>query len=68
VTATLALDNNTRVTRLTQVFAKSGEKKPESLLRLSATIDDNPDSADPLVIYFDEKAAWGLTAVWMPLN
>jgi len=56
VTATLSLDNNTRVTGLSQIFAKSDKKNPESLLRLTATLDDNPASADPLVIYFDEKA------------
>jgi hypothetical protein len=47
------------VTGLTQFFAKSGEKKPESLLRLTATLDDNQASADPMVIYFDEKADRG---------
>jgi len=56
VAATLSLDNNTRVTGLIQIFAKSDKKNPESLLRLKATLDDNPASADPLVIYFDEKA------------
>lgn len=59
ITATLALDNNARVTGPSQIFAKSGEKKPESLLRLTATLDDNPASADQMVIYFDQKAESG---------
>lgn len=59
VTATLSLDNNTRVTGLSQIFAKSDKKSPESLLRLTASFYDNQASADPLVIYFDEKADRG---------
>jgi len=59
VTATLSIDNSARVTGLSQIFAKSGEKKPESLLRLTATLDDNPASTDHMVIYFDQKAEKG---------
>ena len=59
VTGSLTLNNDARITDLTHIFAKSGEKNPVSLLRLGATFGDNPDSTDPTVIYFDEKASSG---------
>ncbi len=59
VTGSLSLDNNVRITDLTHIFAKSGEKNPISILRLGAAFGDDPSSTDPLVIYFDEKASSG---------
>ena len=56
VTGTLALDNSVRITDLTHSFIKSGKEESRPLLRLIARFSDDPVSADPAVIYFDEKA------------
>lgn len=59
VEGTLGLDNTVRVNNLTQIFAKSGKKSPADVLRISASFADIPESSDPAVIYFDEKAGTG---------
>ncbi len=56
VTATLGLDNSVRITDLTHSFVKSDQESPRPLLRVTSAFSDNPASADPLVIYFDDKA------------
>ncbi len=56
VTGTLAMDNDVRVTNLTHPFTKSRETAVVSLLRIVAGYSDNPDSFDPTVLYFDDKA------------
>ena len=55
VTGTLAMNNNVRVTDLTHPLLKSGMNS-KSLIRLTAEFSDDTLSADPVVIYFDEKA------------
>ena len=57
VTGTLALNNSVRVTDLTHSFIKSDGASSRPLLRLTAGFSDDPASADPMVIYFDEKAS-----------
>jgi len=59
VTATLSVNNNARVTSLSPNFAKSGEVQSGSLLRLTASLGDDSDLSDPMVIYFSEKASRG---------
>jgi hypothetical protein len=59
VTATLSVNNNARVTSLSPNFAKSGEVQSGSLLRLTASLGDDSDLSDPMVIYFSEKAGRG---------
>jgi len=59
VTGTFALTNSVRVNNLAPVFHKATLSllvNPRILLRLSANFSDNPLSADPLVVYFDDKA------------
>ncbi len=56
VTATLSVNNNARVTSLNPNFAKSGEVQPGSLIRLTASLGNDPELSDPMVIYFSEKA------------
>jgi hypothetical protein len=59
VTGTLAMNNNVRVTDQTHPFIKSSDIIPESFIRLGAAFADDSTSSDPLVIYFNEKAASG---------
>jgi len=56
VTGTLAMDNNVRTTNSTHPFTKSLENTEISSLRIVAGYSDSPDSYDPTVIYFDDKA------------
>jgi len=55
VTGTIAVNNNVRVTDLTQPLTKS-DINSQSLLRLTAEFSDDTLSVDPVVIYFAEKA------------
>jgi len=57
VTGTLAMNNSVRITDLTHSFIKSKGAYPVPLLRLAASFSDDPVSTDPVLIYFDEKAA-----------
>ena len=57
VTGTLGLTNSVRVTDLTHPFASKKGVITIPLLRLNAVFSDDSASADPAVIYFDEKAA-----------
>lgn len=60
VTGTLSMDNQVRVTNMTQPFYKKSYNADDKLLvRLSASFSDQSRSSDPLVIYFDEKATPG---------
>jgi hypothetical protein len=60
VTGTLGLSNSVRVTDLIHPFTKKkGTDSSKPIVRLSAEFKDDPASADPSVIYFDEKAAEG---------
>ena len=59
VSGTLGLNNNVRITDLTHSFTKSNGLNSIPLLRLTAGFSDDPSSADPMVIYFDEKASPG---------
>lgn len=52
----LALNNNVRINDLTEPFAKSAKGPSRPLARLTAFFSDDPLSADPLAIYFDENA------------
>jgi len=56
VTGTLALNNSVRITDLTHPFAKSLNSESVPLLRLMSVFSDDTASADPVVMYFDEKA------------
>ncbi len=61
VTANLTLTNETRITDLTHPLIKSGKEdisgEPQKpLIRIAAALKDDSFSADPLVVYFDEKA------------
>jgi hypothetical protein len=56
VTGTLAMNNNVRINNFSQQFFKSANSYSGSFLRLTAHFGDIPDSSDPMVIYFDEKA------------
>ena len=57
VTGTLEMNNNVRVTDMTQPFiSKSGPKGESSLLRITAGFSNDPSSQDPLVIYLDDNA------------
>lgn len=56
VEAYLEVNNNARITDLTHSFLKSGKGPSKPLIRLAARFSDDPASADPLVVYFDEKA------------
>ena len=56
VTGTLALNNSVRITNLTHSFTKSKGSTTVPLLRLTSGFSDDTASADPAVIYFDEKA------------
>ncbi|MBE0675109.1 MAG: DUF2341 domain-containing protein [Bacteroidales bacterium] len=56
VTGTINMDNSVRITDQTHSFMKSGERKSVSILRLAAAYIDDLTTADPLVIYYDEKA------------
>jgi len=55
VTGILSMNNNARVTDLEHPFIKSDEDS-KSFIRLIAAFSDDTLSADPVVIYFDEKA------------
>jgi len=57
VTAILGTDNSVRITDLTHSFTKSVGGNRVPFLRLTACFSDDPASSDPVVIYFDEKAA-----------
>jgi hypothetical protein len=57
VTGTLALDNSVRITDLAHSFIKSGKDESKPLLRLTARFSDDPASADPVVVYFDDNAS-----------
>jgi hypothetical protein len=59
VTGTLAMNNSVRITDMTHSFTKSKSNNSVPLLRLVAGFSDDPASADPVVIYFDEKASDG---------
>ncbi|MDY0099912.1 MAG: hypothetical protein RBR81_11975 [Bacteroidales bacterium] len=59
VTAFLGADNSVRITDLTYPFIKSEKKNSVPLLRLEAAYNDDISSADPLVIYFEDKASNG---------
>jgi hypothetical protein len=59
VTGTLAMDNRVRIGDQTHAFLKSASLFTIPLLRLTATFSDDNTSADPVVIYFDEKATAG---------
>lgn len=55
VTGSITINNEARVTDLTHPLIKSAtDSRP--LIRLTAEFSDDTLSADPLVIYFDEKA------------
>jgi hypothetical protein len=56
VTGILGMTNSVRVTDLTHNFLKKGSTSSSHLLRLSVCFADDLLSADPYVIYLDEKA------------
>ncbi|TFH34994.1 MAG: T9SS type A sorting domain-containing protein, partial [Bacteroidia bacterium] len=57
VTGTLGMDNSVRVNDLTHPFLKSISKGDQSVLRITATFSDRPESADPAVVYINEMAS-----------
>ncbi|MBK8883556.1 MAG: T9SS type A sorting domain-containing protein [Bacteroidales bacterium] len=59
ITGVLGMNNSVRVTDLTHPITKSDGANQSPLLRLTAAFADDAASSDPLVIYFDEKAATG---------
>lgn len=56
VTGTLSMDNEVRINNSTATFTKSAGTSGRSLLRVVAGYADNPDSYDPMVLYFDDMA------------
>jgi hypothetical protein len=65
VSGTLAMTNSVRINNLSHPFIKSASiysksynssGSSRSFIRLFARLGENPDSSDPMVIYFDEKA------------
>lgn len=59
VTGTLGLDNSVRMTTLSPSLAKTEEKAPSGIMKLTASFANDPLSSDPAVIYFDGKAGSG---------
>jgi hypothetical protein len=60
VSGSLTMTNADRLTDLTQPFAaKMGSEQEASLLRLEIIFTDDLNSADPMVIYIDEKGTNG---------
>lgn len=62
VTGTFGINNNARTTDLSPVFHKStfrtgGDDTSKVLIRLSANFSDQPQSADPLVVYTAAEAS-----------
>ncbi|WP_164879226.1 hypothetical protein, partial [Flavobacterium cerinum] len=62
VTGTFGINNSARTTDLSPVFHKStfrtgGNDTPKILIRLSANFSDQPQSADPLVVYTAGEAS-----------
>ncbi len=55
VTGILEMDDRVRITDQTHQFFKSDFSSNRSLIRISAGFSDGSGSADPTVIYFDEK-------------
>jgi len=58
VSAILTMNNQVRITNMSQSFAKSEKKGSISLVRFAAGFPDDPTSYDPMVIYYDEKATY----------
>jgi len=56
VNGVLGMNNSVRVTDQTQPFMKSGENSNNILIRFTTAYSDNPNSSDPMVIYFNENA------------
>lgn len=56
VTGTLGLTNSVRTNDLSHPFLKSKEVSSMFLVRLTAGYTDNANSADPMVIYFNQDA------------
>jgi fibronectin-binding autotransporter adhesin len=59
VTGVLSVNNSARINDLTHPLARSAVNSSVSLIRLSASFANDPAPADPLVIYFNERAATG---------
>ena len=57
VTGVLGATNSVRVNDRSHVFFKSAASANRFLLRLTAAYADDPLSADPMVVYFDDGAA-----------
>jgi hypothetical protein len=55
VLATFGLDNRVRVNNLTAVFHKSAHLDTRPAIRLTAKYADEINSADPVVVYFDDS-------------
>jgi hypothetical protein len=59
VSGTLGLNNSARITDLTHQLIKSTGKSSRPLLRIVASFNNYPDTEDPLVFYFNDKASAG---------
>jgi fibronectin-binding autotransporter adhesin len=58
VSGTLSMNNSVRISDLSHPFAsKKGSIAKVPLIRLTARFTDDISSADPMVLYFDEKGA-----------
>ena len=55
VLATFGLDNRVRVNNLTAVFHKSAHLDTRPAIRLTAKYAEGTNSADPVVVYFDDS-------------
>ncbi len=60
VSGTLGVDNNVRIQDQTQEFMKSEDEVTDFLLRLNAQFTDDPESVDPMVVYFNSNASDGI--------
>jgi hypothetical protein len=56
VTATLAVDNDVRITNAGPIFFKSMRKGEKSLMKVSLAFEDDTLAADPVVIYSDSRS------------
>lgn len=55
VSATFGLDNRVRVNNLSAVFQKSACLETRPVIRLTVEYADETNTADPLVVYFDDE-------------
>jgi hypothetical protein len=58
VAGSLTFSNQTRINNLDPLFHTPLQESTVPLLRLTAGFENNPGSADPMVIYFDDAASW----------